>query len=339
MGRADEYQFDYLDDNSRFADQVNGALFRGRQVVKPEELEPADMLFVYLGREAGRRKNYRSVVDKVRMWKGRLIHILAVENQSFVDYRMVLRNMLTESISYQKQWKQKKSYHERMGDLEIGSDAFFSGMTRDEKFLPIVTLVVYCGTEHPWDGARCLHELLDIDEELKPFVPNYRLNLYDCHEHDTFDEFHSGLRQLFEVVRYGKDKEKLREIMERNQEAYSRMDNDTRQLLEVVAKVRVKEEYTVMENGEKKYDLCKAFVDMKLEGIIEGKAEGKLEGKLEERQEHLIRTVCIKLRKNKPAALIADELEEELSTVERVIEAQQKAGCYDVERICAVLAE
>ena len=80
MGRADEYQFDYLDDNSRFADQVNGVLFQGRQVVKPDEL--------------------------------------------------------------------------------------------------------------------------------KPFVPNYRLNLYDCHEHDTFHEFHSGLRQLFEVVRYGKDKEK-----------------------------------------------------------------------------------------------------------------------------------
>ena len=35
MGRADEYQFDYLDDNSRFADQVNGVLFQGRQVVKP----------------------------------------------------------------------------------------------------------------------------------------------------------------------------------------------------------------------------------------------------------------------------------------------------------------
>ena len=26
MGRPDEYQFDYLDDNVRFADQVNGAL-------------------------------------------------------------------------------------------------------------------------------------------------------------------------------------------------------------------------------------------------------------------------------------------------------------------------
>ena len=55
MGRSDDYQFDYLDDNNRFADQVNGALFHGRQVVKPEELEPADAQFVYLGRSEERR--------------------------------------------------------------------------------------------------------------------------------------------------------------------------------------------------------------------------------------------------------------------------------------------
>lgn len=42
MGISDEYQFDYLDDNVRFADQVNGALFHGRQVVAPDELEEAD---------------------------------------------------------------------------------------------------------------------------------------------------------------------------------------------------------------------------------------------------------------------------------------------------------
>lgn len=50
------------------------------------------------------------------------------------------------------------------------------------------TLVVYCGTEHPWDGAKCLHELLEIDGELKEYVTNYKLNLYDCYDHDTFDE-------------------------------------------------------------------------------------------------------------------------------------------------------
>ena len=31
MGKKDDYQFDYLDDNSRFADQINGALFNGRK--------------------------------------------------------------------------------------------------------------------------------------------------------------------------------------------------------------------------------------------------------------------------------------------------------------------
>ena len=259
MGRADEYQFDYLDDNDRFADQVNGALFHGRQVVKPYELEPADMQMVYLGKEAGNRKNFKTVVDKTRMWRGRLIHILAVENQSFVDYHMVLRNMLTE----------------------------------------------------------CLHELLEMDDDVRGLVTNYRLNLYDCHEHDTFDEYHTGLRQLFEVLRYGKDKDKLRAVMEANKEAYSRMDSDTRELLEVVAKVKIKEDDQIMENGEKKYDLCKAFVDMKLEGS----------------REHLAKAVCIKLQKGKPG------LEEELAEIEKVIEAQKRAGSYDAEQVCKMMTE
>lgn len=321
MGKSDEYQFDYLDDNDRFADQVNGALFDGRQVVKAWELKPADMQAVYLGKEAGTRKNFKTVADKVRMWKGRLIHILAVENQTYVDYHMVLRNMLTESLGYQKQWKQKRAVHDKEKDLKTGSDEFFSGMAKDEKFIPIITLVVYCGTDHSWDGAKCLHDLLEIDEEMKEFVTDYRLNLYDCHEHDTFDEYKTGLRQLFEVVRYSTDKTELRRLLEEKRETYSRIDSDTRELIEVVGKVRIGEEYEVMENEERKYDMCKAFLDMKQEGIEE------------ERISHLIETVCKKLVKNKPAAVIAEELEEDLQAVERVIKVQQRLGSYDREQI------
>lgn len=197
-------------------------------------------------------------------------------------------------------------------------------MAKDEKFIPIITLVVYCGTEYPWEGAKCLYDLLEIGDEMKDFVTNYKLNLYDCHEHDTFDEYHTGLRQLFEVVRYSQDKEKLKEIVEKNREAYSRIDSEIRDLLEVVAKVRIKEEYEVMENEEKKYDMCKAFVDMKLEGVMEGQIN------------YLIKPVCKKLQKNKPAAVIADELEEELVEIERVIAAQQQVGSYDAEQIYKV---
>lgn len=327
MGKPDECYYDYLDDNYRFADQVNGALFQGRQVVIPDELEPADAQVVYLGKEAGTRSNYKVIVDKARIWKGRLIHVLAVESQTYVDYRMVLRNMLSESLSYHKQWKQKKAAHGRKQDLKTGTDEFFSGMGKEDKFIPVITLVVYCGTEHSWNGAKCLYELLDIDDEMKEFVTNYKLNLYDCHEHDTFDEYRTGLRQLFEVVRYGKDKKQLKRVIEENREAYSNIDSDTRELLEVVANVKIPEEYRVMGKGEERFNMCKAFEDYRLEGKLEGM------------QEHLVRSVCKKLLKNKPSEVIADELEEELPVIERVIEAQKRVGNYDVELICKALAE
>ncbi len=76
MGKKDDYQFDYLDDNARFADQINGALFNGKQVVKSEELEPEDTQTVSTGKEKG-TESIKTVVDKVRIWKGRKLHIYA----------------------------------------------------------------------------------------------------------------------------------------------------------------------------------------------------------------------------------------------------------------------
>ena len=160
MGRKDDYQYDYLDDNERFADQINGALFHGVQVVKPDELEPADAQNVYLGKEDGRRENYRTVAD-----------------------------------------------------------------------------------------------------------------------------------------------------------------------------VRIPERYRTPEPEKEGYDMCKAFEDYRLEGKEEGRTEGKIEGKIEGKAEQLIEFVCRKLRKNKTAEMIAEELEEELPVIERIIEAQQKTGNYDAEQI------
>lgn len=130
MGKKDEYQFDYLDDDRRFADQINGALFHGRQIVRPEDLEPEETQMVISGIGNG-EGNIKTIVDKVRIWRGggKKLHILAVENQNYVDYRMVLRNMLSESIGYRKQWKRKKCAHEEIQDLK-DRDEYLSGMRK-----------------------------------------------------------------------------------------------------------------------------------------------------------------------------------------------------------------
>lgn len=87
------------------------------------------------------------------------------------------------------------------------------------------------------------------------------------------------------MVRYSRDREKFHELLEENREVYSRLDSDTREMIEVVGRIRIGEEYEVMESGEKKYNMCKAFLDMKLEGIEEGKIEGRAEEIIESGRE------------------------------------------------------
>ena len=129
------------------------------------------------------------------------------------------------------------------------------------------------------------------------------------------------------MVRYGRDKEQMKRIIEENREAYNNIDSRTREVLEVVAKVKIPEECKVVKNGETRFEMWKAFEDYRLEEKLEGM------------QERLIQMVCKKLMKNKPAMTIADELEEDLSEVERIIEAQKRVGSYDAAQICGALAK
>lgn len=59
--------------------------------------------------------------------------------------------------------------------------------------------------------------------------------------------------------------------------------------------------------------------------------------RLEGMQIQLIQAVCKKLQKSKSPAVIAEELEEELPEIEKIINAQQQAGNYDVEQIYSIL--
>ena len=46
MGKKDLYQSDFYEDAERFTDIFNGVLFAGREVMKPEELEEADSVWI-----------------------------------------------------------------------------------------------------------------------------------------------------------------------------------------------------------------------------------------------------------------------------------------------------
>ena len=103
MGQKDLQQSEYFDSSVRFADAYNGILFNGNPIIKPEELEECDSVFVQLFETQNGQK---IIADKVKRWRGQHLAILPIETQSYIDYRMVLRIMMEEVMAYDKQRKQ-----------------------------------------------------------------------------------------------------------------------------------------------------------------------------------------------------------------------------------------
>lgn len=77
MGRKDSCEKEFVSDNRIFADIINGAVFSGKQVVKPEDLSEPDTTEVFADTVGGIKlssQKYRDVVmppsaDVVARWR------------------------------------------------------------------------------------------------------------------------------------------------------------------------------------------------------------------------------------------------------------------------------
>ena len=282
MGKTDVYESDYLENPEIFADLVNGVLYHGEQIVKPQELSEQDGEL----RSISGSNVKKTIRDKARLWNGTMFAVLAVENQK-------------ENVT---------------------SDEFLSGMRKEDRFIPVITIVVYYGKEKPWDGARTLFRLLDMkgkEQQIMPYISDYHLNLFDFHEYDNFEQFHSELKPFFEFLRYSGEKNLLKEKMEAKKEQYEELSSQAKVLLTRLTNIKEIPDVEAEKFEKGEFSVYKAFEDMKEEG----------------KAERLIEQICKKLQKNKSTEVIADELEEELPVVENIIKIQRQLGSYDVEQI------
>ena len=270
IGQKDLYESDFYEDKARFADAFNGALFGGEKIVKAEELEEADSVIVSLqNRKAGKKV----ICDKIRKWKGKYISIMVLENQSYIDYGMVFRVMESEVIGYEKQRKERFLTKRRRKE-KFNSDEYLSQMKKGEKFIPIITLVLYLGEEKIWDGAKELYELLELEDNLKTYVNNFNLNIFDYHDYENFDRFKTENRLLFKMLSCGKDKKKMQKLLKEEKE-YREVDEESaRAILGILGvELKLEEIRKKDEVGKERYDMCKAIEDMRKDERREGALE------------------------------------------------------------------
>ena len=257
--------------------------------------------------------------------------LIGVENQSDIHYAIPIKNMFYDVMAYGNQVKETAKKHRKDKDTTT-SDEFLSGFTKEDKLIPVITITVYLGTKE-WDGPRKLSDMFgDVDEELMPFIPDYRINLLAPREITDFTGFRTSIRQLFEVLKNAYDKEKMQEVLQ-NDEKFSKVDRETVEAINLFAGTDID-----IDGKEEVIDMCKAWEDQKNEGRELGREEGREEGReLGERQK-IISQIVKKLQKDKSVAEIADDLEEKEEVIAPIYEAAlSMKPDYDVEKIYELL--
>ena len=141
--------------NDVFADIVNVLLFKGEQVINEKDLETDTTKSMF----KADGKIHEQERDVSKFWKnGEIrISILGIENQTAQDSDMPLRVISYDGASYKQQLLDKKQ----------------------KKRYPVATLVLYFGTEEKWSKAKHLYDCFEIPEKLKPFVNDYKINVFN----------------------------------------------------------------------------------------------------------------------------------------------------------------
>ena len=117
---------------------------------------------------------------------------------------------------------------------------------------------------------------------MKPFVNDFRLNLFDYHSWKDFGRFKTANRLLFEALSSGNSVKRMKETLQNNPD-FGKLDMESAKAISGMLGVKINIEKIKSEDEEGRvvYNMCKAFDDHKEEGRREGRREGKREGKRE----------------------------------------------------------
>ena len=283
-GKADTLTKQYMQDAAVFADAFNYFLYGGKQVIHPEQLHAIDTteLASLYGdnNESVPVQVYRDVLKYVTaMEDGKCAYlILGIENQSKIHYAMPVRNMLYDALQYNAQIREAaKKHHNSRKTEKLTNEEYLSGFSKNDRLLPVITLVVYFGSK-PWDAPRSLFDMLSIeDASVLAYAADYKLNLLEPLSMNDADiaKLKTDLKNVCYYIKYSSDKEKLREIVN-SDESFHALRRDTVEMLNEVTNSKL----TIPEK-EETVDMCKAIQDIRNEGRAEGKAEGLLIGKIQ----------------------------------------------------------
>ena len=274
MSQADIYTKRFISQNDVFADVFNFFLFGGERVINPESLhdENIEETAWILGTDVG-GKNVQSVqkfrnVLKTAVFKndGRTFYImLGVENQSSIHNAMPVRNAIYDFLQYGKQVDAIAADHRRKGFARMSGADFLSGVTKEDRLIPVITLVVYFGAQK-WDAPLSLHDMMNLDDRLSPFVPDYKINLIEpaTMSDEDIAKFATDFGYVMLFLKHMKDKSKIMELLSMDNSPYSKISTEAAFVLNSCANIEIN-----IGESKEETDMCQGIKEWVDELIAE----------------------------------------------------------------------
>jgi hypothetical protein len=266
MGKTDTITKKYMKDNRIFADAFNYLIYGGRQIIAPEKLHPLDTTIIGLpygsdgaGMPVQKFRDELKYLTAMEDDSAAYI-LLGIENQTNVNYAMPIKDMVYDALQYAAQVEKAAKSHRKAANTEKKptTGEYLTGFYKEDRLLPVITLVVYFGAEE-WDAPMSLHDMLSVDNpEILSLVPDYRINLIAPAEmsNEEIDKFKTNLREVMLFIKYSKDKNKLNELLT-GDEKFKSMDRNAAEVINTVTGSGLK-----LKDKEDTIDMCKAIEDM-----------------------------------------------------------------------------
>lgn len=207
-------------------------LYQGKQVIRPNLLQkqsPVQAVPEYAAQ-------YKHIRDMVHMlYEGEVeLLLLALENQTEIDYSEPFRVMEFDAADYRRQVRRKEEENRKRLGKKTGLPAF----AKEDRITPVITLVLYFGEEE-WEKPRSLHDMLKFTEKseiLRPFVPDYPIHVLSVQRDIDISLLHTELKQVIGFLQHLKEGDGLKRYVEENREVFSHLSGAGALFLSAAAK-------------------------------------------------------------------------------------------------------
>ena len=168
---------EFLENNAYFVDFFNAYFFDGERVLKPENCMELD------SKMNDSNMDLEKHVDVIRKYNdGNIYSAFIIENQSYVDMSMVVRAAAYEFVAYERMLKKSKK-------------------NKSKEKLPMVHILVFYTGERPWNAARQLSELVEVDERFESYFHDYKMNLIEITGNTSYNFNEEDVYNLFYICR------------------------------------------------------------------------------------------------------------------------------------------